>query len=322
MQEEKNTQSEFASVEENQDLPSYNSYKPANTPTQKKTFLYQKWWFWLILVMIVVYIILFKCVNYVSDNKSDVENSYFGENRSNVGDSYIVIESFRISENYGDPVIIVNYKFTNNSDEPEAFSYSVSANAYQNGIELDTPIVIDDETEYQFDIKYSDVQPGVTTDVEIAYNLRDFISDVTIIVTDRYGVGNQEIRKTFDIKDLADEVLGNKDSQGALGKYYIVIKDFKIIESYGDKLIIVKYIFINNSNESASFNASVSDEAYQNGIGLTTSYFSSQNLNLIIQPGRSIEVDVAYELNNETDDVHIEVTKHGNKKIIKTFNIK
>ena len=287
----------------------------ANDPSQQKTFLYQKWWFWLIIAIIL----LFSFSRFENNDKKD---------KSNIGTAHIVIESFRLSENYGDPVIIVKYQYTNYDNEPRSFMYSVSTKAYQDGIELNTPYIIDDETNYHFKDKSTDVSPGITTTVEIAYELRNLSSDVTIVLTNFLEIGNDCIRRTFDIKDIAEEVLGNKDSEGYLGDIYIKIDSFRITESFNDKLIIVKYIFTNNSEESTSFSYSVSDTAYQNGIGLDEAYFvsgsanySSENQSVKIQPGITLEVEVAYELKDENSDVFIELSKYSGRKITKTFTL-
>ena len=113
--------------------------------------------------------------------------------------------------------------------------------------------------------------------------------------------------------------------------FYLVIELIGFINKkdyYRRWMYIVKYIFTNNSKESTSFSYSVSDTAYQNGIELDEAYFvsgsanySSENQSVKIQPGITLEVEVAYELTDENSDVFIELSKYGGRKITKTFTI-
>lgn len=73
------------------------------------------------------------------------------------------------------------------------------------------------------------------------------------------------------------------------------------------------------------------DAAYQGGVGLNGAYFlsdsakySADNQTKEIKKGASIEVEVAYELNDTTTDVEVEVKElfsFDNTTIKKTFAI-
>lgn len=118
-----------------------------------------------------------------------------------------------------------------------------------------------------------------------------------------------------------------------IGKYNLEIQSCRLAKSFDDKdVVIVKYLFTNVSDDNpAAFNLAFSDEVYQNGVGLNSAYilddganYSSDNQSKKIQKGASIEVEAAYELNDITTDITVEVERFfsfDNTKITKTFKI-
>ena len=118
-----------------------------------------------------------------------------------------------------------------------------------------------------------------------------------------------------------------------LGDYAVTIDSCRLAKDWdGKDVVIVKYIFENVKNEeSASFTWTISDAVFQNGIGLNHSYFvdesysySSDNQTKEIKKGASLEVEVAYELNDTTTPIEIEVSElisFSDKKITKTFDL-
>lgn len=146
-------------------------------------------------------------------------------------------------------------------------------------------------------------------------------------------------------EDTTGQTSGNNDTQapkatvaateaapeGALGDYIIVIDSCRLAKSYDDKpVVIVKYVYTNVSNDNpTSFMFAFEDEVFQNGVGLNESYFvddsanySSDNQSKEIKAGATIEVEVAYELNDTTTDIEIEVSElisWSDDKITKTF---
>ena len=135
--------------------------------------------------------------------------------------------------------------------------------------------------------------------------------------TTSQGSGNAESSQTIDNK---------------LGDYSIDIKSCRIAEDYeGKPVVIITYGFTNNGKDSAAFYTSVTEEVYQNGIGLNESYvvadsanYDSSNQTKEIKTGSTLDVEVAYELNDTTTDVEVEVTEwisFSDKKLTKTFKI-
>ncbi len=91
----------------------------------------------------------------------------------------VTIDDCRISEDYqGNPAAVITFTFTNNSDEARSFMATLNPEVFQDGIELNTVIGAGQDSD-----KYmSDIKPGATVTVEIAYELESD-SDITVEVT-------------------------------------------------------------------------------------------------------------------------------------------
>ena len=141
----------------------------------------------------------------------------------------------------------------------------------------------------------------------------------------------------LDTGDTQDQGSGSaspgNSSSSTLGDYDVVIESCRIAFDYlGEPIVIVKYKFTNNGDDPAAFMWSVDSAAFQGGIGLNECYiaadsanYSSANQTKEIKKGATLSVEVAYELNDSTTDVEVEVSEYfsfSNKKIVKTFTIK
>ena len=95
----------------------------------------------------------------------------------------VTIDGSAVTEDYeGNPAMIVDFTFINNSDEATSFAVACSQKAFQNGVQLETAIVTDDlGNGYMAEIK-----PGATTTARIAYALTDE-SDVTVEVEELFS---------------------------------------------------------------------------------------------------------------------------------------
>ena len=119
----------------------------------------------------------------------------------------------------------------------------------------------------------------------------------------------------------------------ALGDYSLEIKSCRLAKDYvGKDVVIVTYTFTNvNDDDATAFYLAFSDNVYQNGVGLNESYvlddsanYSSDNQMKEIKKGASLDVEVAYELNDTTTDIEVEVEElisFSDKKLTKTFKI-
>ena len=123
------------------------------------------------------------------------------------------------------------------------------------------------------------------------------------------------------------------ESISNIGKYKGEIKSCRVVKDYtGKDVVIVKYLFTNVSDDDAtSFMVAFDDQVYQNGVSLNASYFlddsanySADNQTKEIKKGASLEVEVAYELNDNTTDIEVEVKElfsFNDTVVSKTFSI-
>ncbi|MBE6728531.1 MAG: DUF5067 domain-containing protein [Ruminococcaceae bacterium] len=125
----------------------------------------------------------------------------------------------------------------------------------------------------------------------------------------------------------------NETTDKTLGEYEVNIKSCRLAEDYeGKNIVIVNYNFKNNSDDSTSFTIAIDDKVYQDGVGLNKCYtaaesakYSSDNQSKNIKKGASVEVEVAYYLNDNETPIEVECSELislSDDKITKNFNIK
>ena len=146
-----------------------------------------------------------------------------------------------------------------------------------------------------------------------------------------FALGSGESDEKADQGSGAAEGEVNNET---IGDYSVVIDSCRLAKDFEDKpVVIVKYIFTNNNNDDATaFYVAFEDKVYQDGVGLNNAYilkdsanYDSENQTKAIKKGASIEVEVAYELNDTETDIEVEVKEFINlndKVISKTFSIK
>lgn len=124
----------------------------------------------------------------------------------------------------------------------------------------------------------------------------------------------------------------DSDNNASISDYLLEIKSCRLTKDYEKApVIIITYSFTNNGEDAASFNLTFNDEAFQNGVGLNKAYvladsanYNSDNQSKKIQKGSSLDVEVAYKLNDNSTDVTVEISQlfsWDNTKISKTFTI-
>ena len=127
----------------------------------------------------------------------------------------------------------------------------------------------------------------------------------------------------------------SSDKESNIGVYKVEIESCRLAPATGfqDKdVVIVKYKFTNNGDEPASFMFAFDENVYQNGVGLNETFFvddsanyDSGNQTKEIKTGASLEVEAAYELNDSTSDIEVEVKELfslNDNVVKKTFSIK
>lgn len=98
-------------------------------------------------------------------------------------DFAVTIDGSTLTTDYeGNPAMIVDYTFTNNSEEATSFFAACDVKAFQNGVQLEIAAVMDDlGNGYMAEIK-----PGATTQARLAYALTDS-SDVSVEVSELFS---------------------------------------------------------------------------------------------------------------------------------------
>ena len=145
-----------------------------------------------------------------------------------------------------------------------------------------------------------------------------------------FAAGSGESSTTDQGSGTANTETKGNDS---IGKYSVVIDSCRLASDYAGKpVVIVKYQFTNVSDDNpTAFYIAFDDNVYQNGVGLNGAYvlddnanYSADNQTKAIKKGASIDVEVAYELNDTTSEIEVEVEElfsFSDNKLIKKFSI-
>jgi hypothetical protein len=122
-----------------------------------------------------------KAVQQVESGRSESPAPTAGAEPSSAGDQAeeppagaeyaVTIDSARTVKDYkGNPVMIVDFTFTNNSDKDANFMFAVSAKAFQDGVELSDSYGVDDP-DYDVEAGMKDIKPGASLKVQDAWEL-------------------------------------------------------------------------------------------------------------------------------------------------------
>ncbi len=90
----------------------------------------------------------------------------------------VTIDGCTVGTDYeGSPAVIVDFTFTNSSEEDQSFASACMVQAFQNGVQLETAIVMEDLGNGYL----AEVKPGGTVSARLAYKLADQ-TDVSVEV--------------------------------------------------------------------------------------------------------------------------------------------
>ena len=117
-----------------------------------------------------------------------------------------------------------------------------------------------------------------------------------------------------------------------LGDYNVEIKACRLAKDYeGKNVAIITYGFTNNADEATAFAYTFEYHVYQNGVGLNEAYILSDSANYAgenqtkeIKKGATLDVEVAYVLNDTTTELEVEVGElfsFDDSVVTKTFTI-
>lgn len=111
-----------------------------------------------------------------------------------VSNYYISLTGCSFGNDYdGNPIIVVNYDFTNNGEEATSALVGIYMQAFQDGVELDTAFVMDSSV-YDAGIAQKDIKPGttlencqsayvLTSDSPVEIEVSDIFNDPTVGAT-------------------------------------------------------------------------------------------------------------------------------------------
>lgn len=119
---------------------------------------------------------------------------------SNLGEYNVTIDSCRLAKDrQGDPIVIIQYTFTNNSSEAHSFAWTISDTVFQNGVELNHCYSVPDTANYSSENQNKDVQSGHSITVEAAYVLIDEVSDISVEAKELISLSKKKVTKSFTI---------------------------------------------------------------------------------------------------------------------------
>ena len=234
-----------------------------------------------------------------------------------LGEFDIQIHDFEICPDYsGKPAILIGYTFTNHSEKTTSAMAELLGQAYQNGLQLDTAIIMSNDNFNSSD-SMKDLKPGASIDLKCAYSLISETSPVEFEMSQAFSFTNDKLGKTFNISDggvteLSTAPVG--DTSEDIGDYIVSIVSHKITEDYeGKKAILFELGYTNNSSKTTSFISSIDFSAFQDGVELETAILSneysgtgaSQMRNL--RPGAGASVSIAFIMTSDTSPVEIEI---------------
>lgn len=112
----------------------------------------------------------------------------------------VSIDDCAVTADYtGASAIVVTYTWTNNSDKATMFDVAISADAYQNGVELDFGTISSSDTNFDTRSAMKEIKPGATQTVQKAYLLSDE-SEVTVECTQLISFDDTILaEKTFSV---------------------------------------------------------------------------------------------------------------------------
>lgn len=254
------------------------------------------------------------------------------ESSGDLGDYYVEIGDFEIGKDYdGNPAIIVHYTFTNNGEEAANAMFSVIEQAYQNGVQLETAIIMDGSVNSEDKMK--DLKTGASIDVASAFVLTSETAPVEFEISEFISLDDEKIGEICEISENGETVLptapvGNVTDE--IGDYTVSVVSYEMKEDYeGKTAVVITLGFTNNSDDTVNFMGEIDCSAFQDGVELETAIMTdgtgagdSQLLN--IRPGAGIPVYVAYLTTSETSPIELEITEFlsfGSDKIETTINL-
>ena len=158
-------------------------------------------------ILTICVLLAFAIMAMSSSSESTTEEQEAGETENTVntdnetlGDYTVTIDSCRLAEDWdGNPIAIVKYTFTNNSDEASSFNVAFTDSAYQDGVEMEHCYFADESANYSDDNQSKKIKSDTSIEVEVAYTLNDTTTDIQVELEEFISFNDKIITKTFKI---------------------------------------------------------------------------------------------------------------------------
>lgn len=135
---------------------------------------------------------------------ADAGDSEGGEQvgSGDLGDYHVEIKGAALAEDYeGKPAIVITYAWTNNSEDTTSAMVAVAEKAFQDGVQLETAIVMNDDV-YDSGTGMKEVRPGTTLDIQCAYLLTSETSTVEFEITEWISFSDDVVSMDFEPAEL------------------------------------------------------------------------------------------------------------------------
>ena len=137
-----------------------------------------------------------------SSNESTTVSSVNAEKKetdeNTIGDFKCVVKGAKLTKDWeGKDAVLITYEFTNNSDSPISFDGALDDKLYQDGIELESAILSNDEEAKLIDAV--DLKPGITKEVKKAYSLRNKKSEIEVEIQEVFSFSDDMIKTTINL---------------------------------------------------------------------------------------------------------------------------
>lgn len=115
-------------------------------------------------------------------------------------DSELKYKSSKIvGEDHGDSnYLVINFDYTNTSNKTRSFDMDLYTKAFQNGIELQSPISTYGIHDFDFHNTQKEIKPGITIEIQEAFEISDLDNSVTIEIYD--NIFSSKPKYEFNIK--------------------------------------------------------------------------------------------------------------------------
>ena len=242
------------------------------------------------------------------------------ESSGTLGDYAVEIGECELCRDYsGKPALLVNYTFTNNSEENCSGMLALNTDAYQNGLQLDVAMIMDSSI-YSAEDGMKEIQPGATISLKAAFSLNSETAPVEFEVSEVFSIGDDKLGKVFEISEGGETVYSvapGAESAEDLGDYAVSVISHELARDYdGNAALVVTYGFTNNSRDTRSFLFAIEANAFQDGIELEMAVIGDSSLvdsgsqMRNVRPGAGQAVTVAYLLTSETSPVELEISEY------------